>query len=137
MQPRALLFELMSGRARWLAERQAVLSRNVANADTPGFRALDLAPASFADLVGRPAGAAQRLEPARTAPAHLALAPPDRGTFRAVEATDGEASLSGNAVALPQQLQKMATTELDHQLTTHLHRRYVALLRTALGAPQG
>ena len=31
----------------------------------------------------------------------------------------------------------MASTELDHQLTTSLYRRYVGMLRTALGVPQG
>ncbi|MEK0086064.1 flagellar basal body protein [Benzoatithermus flavus] len=133
MQPRVLLFELMSGRSRWLAERQAVLSRNVANADTPGFRPRDLEPAGFADLLGRKAGG---LEPVRTSPVHLAPAPPERGAFRTVDAGGAEASPSGNAVALPEQMQKMAATELDHQLTTHLYRRYMALLRTALGALQ-
>ena len=43
---------------------------------------------------------------------------------------------SGNGVDLPDQLRKMATTELDHQLTTSLYRRYVGMLRTAIGVPQ-
>lgn len=135
MQPRALLFELMSGRARWLAERQAVLGRNVANADTPGFRPVDLEPAGFAELLAR--GRRRTLEPARTAAAHLALAPKDRGSFRTQDASGPETAPSGNAVSLPIELQKMSTTELDHQLTTQLYRRYLALLRTAIGAPQG
>jgi flagellar basal body rod protein FlgB len=44
---------------------------------------------------------------------------------------------SGNGVELPEQLQKMAQTELDHRVTTSLYRSYVGMLRTALGVPQG
>ena len=51
MRERAVLFDLISARAGWLAQRQAVLGQNVANADTPGFRPLDLAPASFERLL--------------------------------------------------------------------------------------
>ena len=43
---------------------------------------------------------------------------------------------SGNGVDLPDQLRKMESTELDHQLTTSLYRRYVGMLRTAIGVPQ-
>jgi Flagella basal body rod protein len=34
-------------RMQWAQERQRVLAENVANADTPNYRALDLAPAKF------------------------------------------------------------------------------------------
>jgi hypothetical protein len=33
-------------------------------------------------------------------------------------------------------MRKMASTELDHQLTTRLYRRYVGMFRTAIGVPQ-
>jgi flagellar basal-body rod protein FlgB len=115
MQPRALLFDLLSGRSRWLSEEQA----------------------GFAELLERGGSPSHRLEPVRTSAAHLALTAPEAAAFRTLDASGPEASLSGNAVALPVEMQKMAATELDHQLTTHLHRRYLGLLRTALGAPQG
>ncbi len=54
---RGLLFDLLSTRQRWLAQREAVLTRNVANADTPSFRPQDLKPQSFegAGATGRAA----------------------------------------------------------------------------------
>jgi flagellar basal-body rod protein FlgB len=137
MQPRAVLFDLISGRANWLSQRQAVLSRNVANADTPGYRPHDLEPATAAQLARRDGLAARRVEPARASPAHLAAEPAAAGDFRDGKVASFETTPSGNAVVLPEQLQKMASTELDHQLATSLYRRYVGLLRTALGAPQG
>jgi len=34
-------------------------------------------------------------------------------------------------------MRKMAATEQEHQLATGLYRRYVGMLRTAIGMPQG
>jgi flagellar basal-body rod protein FlgB len=38
------LFDLASQQARWLSVRQSVVSGNVANANTPGYRALEVEP---------------------------------------------------------------------------------------------
>ena len=137
MQARAPLFELLGMRAGWLAQRQAVLTGNVANADTPGFKPLDLeAWAPNRLLRGQGVGPG-RVGLVRTSPGHAAAPPRDLGPFRAKEVEAYETAPSGNAVVLPEQLQKMASTELDYQLTTNLYRRYVGMLRTALGVPQG
>lgn len=42
------LFNLASKQSDWLATRQSVLTRNVANANTPGYRAQDIEPFSAA-----------------------------------------------------------------------------------------
>ena len=41
------LFAALSKRMSWLADRQAVLAQNVANADTPGYAARDLREPDF------------------------------------------------------------------------------------------
>lgn len=137
LQARPLLFDLLSTRTAWLSERQAVLGQNVANADTPDFRPRDLKPMRFADLLGHGAAAAGTLRPVRTAAAHLAPVASPPGGFRDERAPSYEVTPSGNGVELAEQLQKMATTEQDHQLATSLYRRYVGMLRTALGVAQG
>lgn len=136
MSARAALFELISGRAAWLAQRQAVLARNVANADTPGFTPFDLEPATPADL-RRGGSAGPGLTLVRTSPGHAAGA--DAGQDSAYQvgtAPSYEVKPAGNGVVLAEQMQKMASTDLDYQLATSLYRRYVGMLRTALGAPQ-
>jgi flagellar basal-body rod protein FlgB len=133
LQPRAVLFDLISARAAWLGQRQAVLGQNIAQADTPGFRPLDLKPVSFAGLLRQVGNTSQRLEPVQTSPAHVAGQAAARGRFAEEKATSYEVTPSGNGVELPEQLEKMAATELDHQLTTGLYRSYVGMLRTALG----
>jgi flagellar basal-body rod protein FlgB len=134
LQPRATLFDLISARSTWLGQRQAVLGQNVAHADTPGYLPRDLEPMGFDGLLGRSVGG--RLAPVRTATNHLA---PVQVTADAYcdRVDEGVAvKPSGNGVDLPDQLRKMGSTELDHQLTTSLYRRYVGMLRTAIGVPQ-
>lgn len=132
---RAALFDLISGRAGWLAQRQAVLTRNVANADTPEFQPLDLVPASPARLLAA-GGGSPRLAMTLTSAAHSTLAATEPGSFAEREARGYETAPAGNGVVLGEQLEKMAATDLDYQLTTGLYRRYVGMVRTALGVPQ-
>ena len=127
------LFDLISARSAWLGQRQAVLGRNVANADTPGYLPRDLTPFT---LAGAGLAAGPQLQPVRTAAAHLAPLAQPVGTYRDEVDADLAVKPSGNGVDLPDQLRKMTSTELDHQLATGLYRRYVGMLRTAIGVPQ-
>ncbi len=61
------LFALADQRLVWVDHRQALLSQNVANVDTPGYRARDLRP--FAQAL---ADARFDIAPVRTDPLHLA-----------------------------------------------------------------
>ncbi len=129
----SLLFTLLSRRAEWLGARQGVLAQNIANADTPGFRPLDLVPFERA-LAATPRVPAPPL--ARTHGEHLPGTAPGRPNGphdRRVGAW--ETAPSGNAVVLEEQIQKVARTQLDHQLTTSLYTRHLGMIRTALGAP--
>ena len=132
MPTRTNLFDLISARSAWLGQRQAVLGQNVAHADTPGYLPRDLEPFTL-DGAGR-TGAP--LLPSRTATGHLAPPPVAVGAYR--DRVDEEVAVkpSGNGVDLPDQLRRMTTTELDHQMATGLYRRYVGMLRTAIGVPQ-
>lgn len=121
------LFQAIGRRLEWLTERQAVLARNIANADTPGFRPSDLAPFA-AHLRGAPG---TPLALATTAPGHV----PGRaaGVRRTAEPDAYEASPNGNQVDLEQQMLKLGETQMDHQLAADLYRKHLGLIRTALG----
>jgi flagellar basal-body rod protein FlgB len=43
------LFKLASTQAKWLSVRQTAVANNIANADTPGYRSVDVEP--FADVL--------------------------------------------------------------------------------------
>jgi flagellar basal-body rod protein FlgB len=117
------LFTLAEQRLSWVERRQALLSENIANADTPGWRARDLKPFD-AVLSGA------TLAPARTSPMHLVDA---NGAAPVTAATASERAPDGNAVSLDTELAKVADTESTHELVTDLYLKYQSLFRTALG----
>ncbi len=132
------LFGLLSARQSWLGDRQAVLSRNIANADTPGFRPKDLAEADFRRQVQGMVRPSPPVAMAATDPAHL---PPTRRAAaedaRPRTAKGWEIAPSGNAVVLEEQAELMARTQIDHQLGNDLYRKYVQMWRTAVGGGHG
>ena len=117
------LFDLLDRRLGWLNARQGVLSQNIANADTPGYRSRDLTP--FAAHLGR-----LGLSPSEGGGASLgtSVSAPGVGTDRAhVRAVDG------NSVGLEDQLAKIADSDGTQQLVTGLYHKYMGLFMTALG----
>lgn len=123
------LFEALTKRMGWLGERQGVLAQNIANADTPGYVAKDLAPPDFSQLV---AGASQRLAMATSDPRDL---PPAGGqsAYRAISQRVGERAPDGNAVQLEDQMMKVSDTANDYALTTSLYAKHIGLLKLVLG----
>jgi flagellar basal-body rod protein FlgB len=131
-----VLFGLLSTRARWLGQREAVLSQNVANADTPGYQPIDLKPRSFSELLVRRTGPNRPVQVAASHPLHLVGTAPGPPQARTQEVEGFETAPSGNGVVLDEQLRKLAETQLDFETVTNLYRRQVGLLKTALGSQQ-
>jgi len=124
------LFTLMAKRLSWLGQRQQVLANNVANADTPGYRARDLKALSFKKVLG---GEGAKLGMAATNAAHLA-GQSRKPAANAVEKTDShEIVISGNSVSLEEEMMKVGKTMMDYQLTINLYRKHLSMIKTALG----
>jgi flagellar basal-body rod protein FlgB len=115
---------LAERRLSWLDARQRLLAQNIANADTPGFRAQDAVP--FADILSRRLRAPAVVQ---TDARHIA---PTRAAH-AVTARTAERTPNGNTVSLDEQAIRMAETDNAHALAMGLHRKYLGLFRTALG----
>jgi flagellar basal-body rod protein FlgB len=130
----APLFTLLSARLGWLSQRQATLSQNLANADTPDYRPRDLRPADFARLLRAAPDPAAGVTLARTDPGHLDEARSARIGLAARAADSSyETTPDGNAVILEEQMAKATATALDYQLTSNLYRKYLGMMRIALG----
>ena len=131
---RASLFQLMSARMAWLGQRQVVLSQNLANSDTPDYRPRDLKETDFATLANGVGGRPSRITMAATEPAHVEAAPAVRlGLERRPVDSEYETAPAGNAVILEEQMAKATQTALDYQLTSNLYRKYLGMVRIALG----
>ncbi len=103
---------LATRKADWLATRQAVLAQNVANANTPAYRARDLA--AFDDAL---ASAGLRL--ASTNARHIAASEDAAAPF-AVLTQDSDATLNGNSVSLEKEMAKLGETNSQHALSISL-----------------
>ncbi|WP_424990487.1 flagellar basal body protein [Fluviibacterium sp. S390] len=122
------MFNLASNKASHAGMQQAMIARNVANADTPGYKAVALEAFS---LDGKPSPA--RLVMAQSRPGHQA-APADfnRTDFSTV-ARDGAAAPNGNTVSLETEMLEAARVKQDHDLALAAYRGGMTLLRSVLG----
>lgn len=130
------LFRLTGDRMRYLTDRQTVISRNIANADTPHFRAQDLGPFTFqgalARLTGSP-GDAPPLAMARTSASHLGD-PPGTLVVRATRPTGYGEKPDGNTVSIEEQMVKSNDISNQFALATSAYSAAVTLMRTAIDA---
>ena len=127
MNPPAMdVFTAAERRLAWNGERQAVLARNIANVDTPGFQTRDLP-----DFKQTLAGAAG-VQPARTVANHLPGTIDPGMTHRPV-ARVAPRTADKNGVPLEEQLMKVADTETLHTTVTAIYKKYTAMFSIALG----
>ncbi|MGI3170944.1 flagellar basal body rod protein FlgB [Pseudooceanicola sp. C21-150M6] len=118
-------FNLAHRRMNWLGTRQQVIAQNVANADTPGFKARDVAP--FADaLAGSRAGGLKT-----TNTRHISGSGATDGIRTLEDEGPYESSLDGNSVALEQQAIKAAEISENYRMASQLYRKGHDLLTLA------
>lgn len=126
------LFETLRERMGYLTARQAVLAENVANANTPNYRARDVEAPDFAAMAeGETIAPALRV----TSPMHIA-ASGAAGALRVREMPDAESSPNGNSVVLEDQMMKVASTQMDYSTATQIYKKALALIRLAVAAPR-
>lgn len=94
--------------------RQEAIAENIAQADTPGYRARDLADFSAAYLSA---------DGGSPGPVDEAIVVP----------TAGAASPNGNTVSLEAEMVRAAEVKQQHDLALSVYRNMVGVLRTSLG----
>ncbi len=122
------IFSMLRTRLEWAQQRQRVLAENVANSDTPHFRARDLAPVTFDSKI-----AAAQMQLATTQPAHLTGLAGSRDAFRTERKGAYDVLPTGNAVNLEEEMMKVAANQMDYQAAASLYSRSLALIKTAIG----
>lgn len=145
------LMTALKTRMRWHQARQRVIAENVANADTPRYRAKDLAEpvlptggrgatSSGGAALGGVASGGMSAGRVRTPAVTLAVTSSGHmgggagtGGFKATGNGDFEVRPSGNAVDLEEQMTKSAENQMDYQTAASLYQQSLGLLRVALG----
>lgn len=126
------LMNMAEKKMNWLSQRQAVLSQNIANADSPSYQAQDLSPLNFKSQLQQ----VNKLQVVRTEGNHLSGEPP-KSDYRIDEkkAKDVyEASPNGNGVILEEQMIAVQDTKMQYDLALNLYNKQVGMFRTALGS---
>ena len=123
MQPLAL-FSLTTQQADWLAARQATIASNVANANTPGYQARDVAP--FAATLER-----MQIALAATSPGHIQPASLDGERAKAKAGESWDVVYSGNSVNLEEEMMKGGDVNRAHALNVNVVRAFHQMLMNA------
>jgi len=114
-------------RMQWHQQRQKVLAENIANADTPRYRARDLAAPTFT-------GTLQRASFAMTVtdPAHIE---PSGGSARFADDRNAryETRPRGTAVSHEEEMLKLAGNQADYDAVTSIYTHSLSLIKTAVG----
>lgn len=126
------LFAALNKRMAWLNERQTVLAENVANVDTPGYKAQDLKQPDFSQMLAATSG---KLTLATSDPGHI-TSTPGGASFEIVK-TEGSQSPNGNNVQLDEQALKVSQNASEFSLMETLYRSQLGLVKMALGSNGG
>lgn len=120
------LFDVASSHAQWLSLRQAAISSNVANANTPGYKGQDLEP--FTKLLD-----AKVVAVAVTNPRHITTGTSMRAQGMRKE-DSWEVVHSGNSVSMEQEMLKAGDINRDYSLNTAIvksfHRMFMNSTKT-------
>lgn len=124
MQPLAL-FSLASQQASWLSARQATLAANVANANTPGYQARDVAP--FSSVMEH-----LQLRMAATSAAHMQPASFGAQAVKVKPSESWDVLYSGNSVNLEDQMTRTGDVQRAHALNVNVVRAFHQMMMNAV-----
>ena len=109
-------------------KRNEALSSNIANAETPQYRAVDV---SFGNELEK-AFADDAERAAKTDPKHLDVAKTGQQSAQVVKDLTGATKPDGNNVDIDLQMGRLAQNSGDYASAARLIRRQIGLLRTAI-----
>lgn len=111
------ILNLASAMTAHSAQRHAVIAENIANADTPDYKAKDVQP--FSEI----------FKAAQTDGSLL-----DARAAKVMIADTGDAlSPNGNSVSLEDEMMKSSVTMNNHELSLQIYKKSLAMMKIAIG----
>ena len=121
MQPVGL-FDLAAQQAHWLSVRQSAVAGNIANINTPGYKAVDVEP--FERVLATP-----KLALAHTQPGHIPIGAA-RGALDIRADAGTIASRTGNSVTVEEELVKAGEVRAGLSLNTAIVKAFHRMIMT-------
>ncbi|MCB1530653.1 MAG: flagellar basal body rod protein FlgB [Rhodospirillales bacterium] len=129
------LLQAMGAKMQYLSMRQDVLAQNIANADTPKYRARDLTKVDFGSVLEDVIDS-DRVRMEKTHPGHMPSPDVTKSSKNQKQKITYEVAPAGNAVIVEEQMVKATQTTMDFNLMTNLMRKQTGMIRIALGRGQ-
>ena len=125
------LFQMAHGMAHHAGRLQTLAAQNMANSDTPGYKAQTMTP--FADTLTRAeTGGAQRA----TRSKHMngsAAEHPIANPARIMQDTDAKSDPNGNSVAIEDEILRAVDAKRQHDRALAIYRSSLNIIRTSIG----
>jgi flagellar basal-body rod protein FlgB len=113
---------------------QNLISSNIANADTPGYKAKAM---EFETAFREALGISDHLPVERTTTGHIAHLPTDAIHPQVYDDPNGVESLDGNTVDRATEMAKMAENQLVYDAAVELLKRKIGMLKYGIGEGGG
>lgn len=113
---------------------QNVISSNIANADTPGYKAKAV---EFESALRDALGVDTQSSPTQTHPEHLIHKATDPVNPEIYEEQNGVESLDGNTVDRAAEMEKLAENQILYDASAEMLRRKLAMLKYAISEGGG
>ena len=122
---------MMKAHMKYMSERQGVLAQNIANMDTPAYKAQDLKKLDFKRLAEEQH---HRLEMVATNPAHQSGTLVGGPVFTTIKDKDTfETRPNQNNVVMEDQMGKVSDTNAEFELSSTMIKKFTSLYREASG----
>ena len=115
------LFDVVSRSNQWLSVRQSTIASNIANANTPGYKALDVEP--FEKVLE-----STRLAMNGTQPGHMTDGATKASAVEVSKSEPWETTHSGNSVSLEQELINAGDVNRAYRLNTGVAKAFHRML---------
>ncbi len=129
------LLAMLKGKLSYDTQRQTVIARNVANADTPNYAPTDLKPFTFDQAMQSAGGGGLALAHTASTQLEISTQTGDAAAFGGLNAPDSEVRLDGNHVVLEEQMIKVNEAQSDFSAAIGFYQQSMQLIKTALKKP--
>jgi flagellar basal-body rod protein FlgB len=111
----------------FLNQKQSMLAENVANANTPGYKAREMAPMSFGDVMQQTQVSMVTTDSRHIVPAAMAGA-----NARTNKSKSYDVVPTGNSVNIEEQMMEVSKTSIEYQEVTSLLHKFTGLFKIAI-----
>lgn len=126
------LFKMAKTKLDYVAQRNSVLAQNIANADTPDYKAQDVRRPDFYKMAQNAYQPVVRQSV--TQAGHVQAAVSQEGPFEVdTPRRTAETSLDGNKVVVEDQVEQVARGRSEYKLALNLIKKNLSMIKTALG----